>query len=183
MRHLGTTLSPPLLVMGIDPGSTCLGWAVVSSRGGGAARYVASGRLQSPKGRPLAERLQGLHRGLLELMEEFRPQVAVVEKMFFARSVRSALSLGHARGVVLLTVAQKGLGLYEYSATEVKKAVTGYGRADKAQVQKMVRMLLQGAPALSADSADALALCLCHVQQLKLPQGPPKNRRPPGAPP
>ncbi len=112
---------------------------------------------------PLHERLRELHEGLTEVISEFKPSEAVVEKVFFAKSARSALSLGHARGIALVVASSAGLDVHEYSALAVKKAITGYGRAEKSQVQEMIRKLLGVKTALSPDGADALALALCHI--------------------
>lgn len=144
--------------MGIDPGSQFCGYGLLDEKG----VYVASGRLELGAGAPLHIRLRELHEGLESVVKEYRPQVASVEKIFFAKSVRAALSLGHARGVALLVAAANGLELFEYSALEVKKAITGYGRAEKRQVADMVQRMLGLRGTLSPDSADALALALCH---------------------
>jgi len=150
------------LVMGIDPGSRSLGYGIVESLGYGF-RYVTSGRLVPNEKSPLYARLRDIFQGLNEVIEEYEPTEAVVEKVFFAKSARSALSLGQARGVALLAAANAGLDVHEYSALAVKKAVTGYGRAEKAQVQEMVKKVLGIKTALSSDGADALAIALCHI--------------------
>jgi crossover junction endodeoxyribonuclease RuvC len=148
--------------MGIDPGSRSLGYGIVETNGYGF-RYVTSGRLvPDPKG-PLHARLRDIFEGLNDVIGEFSPSEVVVEKVFFAKSARSALSLGQARGVALLAAANAGLEVHEYSALAVKKAVTGYGRAEKSQVQEMVKQVLNIRTALSSDGADALAIALCHI--------------------
>lgn len=128
--------------------------------------YITSGRITlSPKS-PLSIRLTNLYKKLLEIIHTYKPHEIVVERMFFAKNVRAALNLGHARGIALLVAASEGIDLYEYSALEVKKAVTGYGRAEKRQVQEMVRRILNlnsHTITLTEDSADALALALCHL--------------------
>jgi crossover junction endodeoxyribonuclease RuvC len=106
-----------------------------------------------------------LYKGLSEVISRYRPSGAAVEKIFFAKSVRSALSLGHARGIALLAVAEGGVDLYEYTPLEVKKAVVGYGRAEKKQVQEMVKNILSIDSQLSPDGADALALAICHINK------------------
>jgi crossover junction endodeoxyribonuclease RuvC len=158
-------------ILGIDPGSYNCGYGLIECRTlpRGARRaspahvYLSSGRVVLPAKMPLHERLKELYTGLVEMLEEYRPDEIIIERMFFAKSVRAALSLGHARGVVLIAAALTNLPIYEYSALEVKKAVVGYGRADKNQVQYMVREILKIDRALSPDSADALALALCHA--------------------
>lgn len=163
-------------ILGIDPGSLNCGYGLIVpeaprlstsiiSRAPRPVRmvYVASGRIVMSPSKPLHERLQDLFSSLQEVIAECSPDVVVVERVFFAKSTKSALTLGHARGVILLSAALCGKPLHEYSALEVKKAVVGYGRAEKAQVEAMVRQILGVRHALSADSADALALALCHA--------------------
>src|SRR5512139_299066 len=150
-------------ILGIDPGSLACGYGLIE---GGASpgtwAYLASGRIMLPPREPLHARLSQLHRNLAEVIERCDPGEVCIERMFFAKGVKAALSFGHTRGVVLLTAALSGIPIFEYSALEVKKAVTGYGRAEKSQVQEMVRGILGIGHALSPDSADALALALCH---------------------
>lgn len=149
-------------MMGIDPGSRSMGYGFVETDGS-AFRYVASGRIVPGAKNPLYTRLREIYEGLADVIAEYGPSEVVVEKVFFAKSARSALSLGQARGVALLAAASAGLKVHEYSALAVKKAVTGYGRAEKSQVQEMVKSLLDIRSALSPDGADALALALCHI--------------------
>lgn len=145
-------------VLGIDPGSRLCGYGVIDSAGA----YVASGTIRMTAKRPLHVRLAELYEGLVSVVDEFSPQVASVEKVFFAKSVKAALTLGHARGVALLVLEQKGVDVFEYSPLEIKKAVTGYGRAGKQQVQAMVRQVLGLDFDPSPDGADALAMAVCH---------------------
>jgi crossover junction endodeoxyribonuclease RuvC len=154
-------------VLGIDPGSIFCGYGVIRENGNGYV-YVASGRIAMPKSEPLEVRLRELYRGLKEVIGEFGPQAGVVERIFFAKGVQSALSLGHARGIALLALADVDVPVYEYSALEVKKAVTGYGKAGKEQVQAMVTRILGLTFVPSADGADALALALCHAQRHRM---------------
>jgi crossover junction endodeoxyribonuclease RuvC len=164
-------------LLGIDPGSVQCGYGLVGSHPAPdnphrrspfspAARrytYLASGRIVLAQKRPLHERLRDLYVSLCEVISEYGPDEIVVERMFFAKGTKAAISLGHTRGVVLLAASLSGIPIYEYSPLEVKKAVVGYGRADKHQTEMMVRRILRIAHALSADSADALALALCHA--------------------
>ena len=165
-------------ILGIDPGSVYCGYGVVIAESdqravplsGRSVRgrsnrivYGASGRIVLPAARPLEIRLRQLFSSLQDVISEFAPDVIAVERIFFAKSTKSALTLGHTRGVVLLAVAQSDRPLHEYTALEVKKAVVGYGRAEKAQVESMVRQILGIRHALTPDSADALALALCHA--------------------
>ena len=153
-------------ILGVDPGSIICGYGLVTSSGRDT-RYVASGRISAPASRPLHYRLRSIYESLLEIIRDHRPDDIVVEKIFFAKGAKAALSLGHARGIVLLAAATENIPLHEFSALEVKKAVVGYGRAEKRQVQEMVKLILNIRGTLHADSADALALALCHMNTLK----------------
>ncbi|MDP2276957.1 MAG: crossover junction endodeoxyribonuclease RuvC, partial [Nitrospirota bacterium] len=132
--------------------------------------YVASGRIMLPSKQPLDVRLKELYSNLADIIREYSPHEAAIEKVFFAKSIKAALVLGQARGAALVAAASSGLPVYEYSALEVKKAVVGYGRAEKHQVQSMVSKILNLKTKLSADSADALALALCHLNTMKILQ-------------
>jgi crossover junction endodeoxyribonuclease RuvC len=151
-----------LRVIGIDPGTLSCGYGIVEKETDGL-RHITSGILNLPKKEDLSKRLGILYRELKKILIEFSPEYAAVEKVFFARNVKAALNLGHARGVVLLCLAEEGIKITEYSANEVKKAVTGYGRADKNQIQKMVQNILRLPEQPKTDSADALALAICHI--------------------
>jgi crossover junction endodeoxyribonuclease RuvC len=153
-------------ILGVDPGSIMCGYGLVTSNGRDAC-YVASGRISAPASRPLHYRLRSIYESLVEIIRDHRPDDIVVEKIFFAKGAKAALSLGHARGIVLLAAATENIPLHEFSALEVKKAVVGYGRAEKRQVQEMVKLILNIRGTLHADSADALALALCHMNTLK----------------
>lgn len=152
-------------VLGIDPGSLACGYGVIEA-GEGGLQYVSSGRIVLSSRSPLHIRLKQLNEGLTDVIQQYGPTEAVVEKIFFAKNARSALSLGHARGIALLAAATGGLEVHEYSALQVKKAVTGYGRAEKRQVQEMIRAILGINGSLSPDSADALALAVCHINSM-----------------
>lgn len=155
-------------IVGVDPGSAATGYGVVEEREHDlhAVRYGAI----TPSARlPFAQRLLQIYRDLRTLLEECRPDCAAVEAVFFARNVQTALRLGQARGVVLMTLAEAGIAVHEYSALEVKQAVTGYGQAQKSQVQVMVATLLHLPESPQpADAADALALAICHRQAARL---------------
>jgi len=157
----------PSIILGIDPGSFTCGYGIVRKKGN-ERLYVASGRISVPKSAPLEKRLKELYAGLTEVIREFSPEAGAVEKIFFAKGIKAALSLGHARGIALLALANGAVPMYEYSALQVKKAVTGYGKAEKMQVQAMIRRLLSLNFEPSTDGADALALALCHLQQIRL---------------
>ncbi len=121
-----------------------------------------------PSTKPLHERLKDLFKCLSDVISETAPDEIVIERMFFAKGVKAAISFGHTRGVVLLAASLTGIPIFEYSPLEVKQAVAGYGRADKTQVQRMVKEILNISHQLSADGADALAIALCHANM----QGP-----------
>jgi crossover junction endodeoxyribonuclease RuvC len=149
-------------VIGIDPGTLTTGYGVVEQRGD-AFRVISFGAISTQASLPFAQRLLRIHRELREVLLRTQPDCAAVEAVFFARNVQTALRLGQARGVVLLALAQEAIRIHEYSALEVKQAVTSYGRAEKGQVQEMVRLLLGlPEPARPPDAADALAVAICH---------------------
>ena len=131
------------------------------------ARYEASGKIAPPASKPLHVRLRSIYEGLTEIIGTYRPTDIVVEKIFFAKSAKAALHLGHARGVALLAASSGEICLHECSALQVKKAIVGYGRAEKSQVQEMVKMILNIKGTLSPDSSDALALALCYMNTLQ----------------
>jgi crossover junction endodeoxyribonuclease RuvC len=162
-------------VLGIDPGSHITGWALVEESGS-ARRCGRSGEIRLGDG-DLSARLPVLHGQLSALLTELRPDCVAVESAFHARSAKSALVLGHARGVILLAVGQAGLPMCEYAPREVKMAVVGNGSATKEQVQFMVRRLLALGRAPGADEADAMALGLCHLHRarLRLPKSGPRR--------
>ncbi|MDZ7373349.1 MAG: crossover junction endodeoxyribonuclease RuvC [candidate division KSB1 bacterium] len=152
-------------VLAVDPGTGVVGYAVLAWREG-EARILEASVLRLGRREGQAARLLALHRGLCEVIARCQPEEVAVEEAFFAKNARSALKLGEARGVVLLTAAQEGLPVFEYTPAEVKQAVVGYGGASKQQVQRMVATRL-GLPSLPRpyDVADALAIALCHCQR------------------
>lgn len=152
-----------MITLGIDPGTARLGFGVVTS--GREARALAYGVVETPKGMATAERLVLLFDAVEGLIARHQPGTLAVEKLFFARNVTTAMTVGQARGVVLLAAARARVPVAEYTPAEVKQAVVGYGKADKAQVQEMVRLILQlEQPPTPDDAADALAIALCHAQ-------------------
>ena len=153
-------------VFGIDPGSTRTGYGCVDSDGT-RHRLVTCGAITLPPGASFPDKLLLIHQGLASLLREARPDCVVVENVFHASNARSALLLGHARGVALLAAVEAGLPVAEYTPAEVKRAVVGYGRAEKAQVQRMITLLLglDAAPS-PHDVADALAIAVCHLHRL-----------------
>jgi len=156
-----------LLVLGIDPGTAITGYGIVC--GGAKVEPVAYGVITTPAGLALPLRLQQIYDELTALISTHHPKTAAVEELFFARNARTALSVGHARGVILLALAQAGLPIYEYTPLQVKQAITGYGLAGKEQMQQMVRLLLNlDALPQPDDAADALAVAICHAHSLSM---------------
>ena len=156
-----------LVVLGIDPGLRATGWgalALVSAGAGEEIRILGYGVVATQGGASLPERLRRLFSGLREAIRRWQPAEVSVEEAFVAANKRVAIAMGEARGVALLAAAEAGLPVFEYSASEVKQAVTGYGRGSKEQVQEMLRLQfgLEAAPQ-PADAADALATALCHL--------------------
>lgn len=147
-------------VLGIDPGTALMGYGVAEGAGG-RQRAVAYGKLETPAGMPAPARLLRLYEGVTRLIHAHRPDLLAVEELFFGRNVTTAIHVGQARGVVLLAAAQAGLPVAEYTPVQVKNAVTGNGRADKVQVQQMVKVRLHLPEVPQPDDvADALAIAL-----------------------
>lgn len=151
-------------ILGIDPGVAITGYSIIEENG---ADYccIASGCIRTASDCEPERRLLTIFDRITELVIEYSPQALAVEKIFFSKNVRTAFQVGEARGVVLLVAARAGILLFEYTPLQVKQAVAGYGKAEKAQVQKMVQLLLklQRQPAVD-DEADAMAVALCHLQ-------------------
>lgn len=149
--------------LGIDPGSRVTGYGVVEMVGNRLI-HVANGAIVTPLKESMAARLAAIHHGLAEVVAAYRPTEVGIESIFQARNPRSALLLGQARGVALLAAELAGLPLVEYTPMQVKAAVVGYGKAEKHQVQEMVRRLLALPGEPRSDAADALAVAICHLQ-------------------
>ena len=158
-------------IFGIDPGSLRTGYGCIDSDGS-RCRVVVCGAITPPPRTAFADRLTRIYHELVLLLARHRPTCVAVEDLFFARNARSALKLGHVRGVALLAASEANLPIAEYAPTEVKRAVVGYGRADKKQVQQMVALLL-GLDELPSphDVSDALAIAVCHAHIASSPQG------------
>lgn len=154
-------------ILGIDPGSGTTGFGIIETDGS-QHRVVLYGAIKTHSKKPFHERLLKIHADLSELLLREKADMVAIEEVFHATNVQSALRLGHARGVALLVAAQNNLPVYEYSPLEIKSAVVGYGRAEKSQVQAMVRLLLNlpEAPAPD-DAADALAIAICHAHRMR----------------
>ncbi|MEX2642557.1 MAG: crossover junction endodeoxyribonuclease RuvC [Acetobacterales bacterium] len=153
-------------VLGLDPGLRNTGWGVLDIRGNRIS-HVADGVVRSDSSLQMPDRLVQLHAGLAQVIATYRPDHAAVEETYVNKNPDTTLRLGQARGVVLLTPAEAGVAVFEYGAMQIKKAVVGYGHAQKAQVAMMVRTLLPGAHLDSPDAADALATALCHAHHVQ----------------
>lgn len=152
------------LAIGIDPGTATTGYGLVRLAPDGGLEAVSFGVITTPKDAAAAVRLEMLYDGLKQILDLHRPDTAAVEKLFFQRNVSTAIAVGQARGVALLSLQQLGIDVFEYTPNEVKQAVAGYGSADKRQVQEMVRTLL-ALPEIPKpdDAADALAIAITHL--------------------
>ena len=158
-----------MLVIGIDPGTAITGYGLVRENEDGSLTVVDFGAILTAADSPLPVRLKQLYQSLNEILLLHRPESSAVEKLFFQRNVRTAISVGQARGVVLLALAEADLPVGEYTPLEVKQAVAGYGGADKNQIQQMVRALLDlDAVPEPDDAADALAVAICHLHSSRL---------------
>lgn len=157
-----------MLTLGIDPGTATLGFGLVEENESGL-RGISYGAIKtSPKDEP-SSRLHKLHDEVKKLIKEHKPDFVAIEKLFFGVNTKTAMSVGQARGVVILAAAESGVPIAEYTPLEVKIAATGYGRADKRQMQQMVKTLLNLSEIPRPDdAADALAVAICHLHSSKI---------------
>jgi crossover junction endodeoxyribonuclease RuvC len=157
-------------VLGVDPGTGVTGYGVVARRGGGAVSLVECGVIRTSPSQPLPVRIREIYEGVAALIERHGPTAVCVEEVYHGKNPRTALTLGHARGAILLAAALKGVPVSEYTAVEIKKAVVGTGSATKDQVSYMVQqqLRLKTAPA-PADAADGVAAALCHYMMQAFP--------------
>jgi crossover junction endodeoxyribonuclease RuvC len=160
------------IVMGIDPGYARLGYAVIAASGYDLS-LLACDVIATPAGVVLPQRLQQIYQQLSALVNEYRPQEAAIEELFFGRNVTTAIAVGHARGVAMLALVNAGIAISEYKPSEVKLAVTGYGAAKKWQVGEMVRLLLHlKTIPRPDDAADAAAIAICHLHTARYENQP-----------
>jgi crossover junction endodeoxyribonuclease RuvC len=148
-------------ILGIDPGSRLTGFGIIEVNRRKSV-YVTSGciRMQS---KPMPSRLHEIYTGINQIIEQYQPTISAIEQVFMYRNAASALKLGQARGVAIVACVQHGLPVHEYAPTRIKQAVVGTGRADKVQIQHMVKVLLSLPATPQTDAADALAIALCHA--------------------
>ena len=157
-------------ILGIDPGIAIVGFGLID-RQGNRLRPVQYGCIRTEAHTDPSVRLQQIYDSLHQLIDKYKPDAVALEKLFFNRNVTTALTVGQARGVLMLAAVQKGLPIEEYTPLQVKQAIVGYGKAEKRQVQEMVRMLLQLSEVPKPDDvADALAVAICHVHSSGLKQ-------------
>ena len=163
-------------IIGIDPGTATTGFGIIENEHG-SLRYIDAGVIITPPTDSMPQRLVTLHAELAQVIAETNPDEAAVEQLFFATNVTTAISVGQARGVILLALAQAGLIAYEYTPMQIKQAVSGYGGAKKLQIQQMVKTLLK-LPQLPRpdDAADGLAIAITHAHQIALTVGAPTHR-------
>jgi crossover junction endodeoxyribonuclease RuvC len=152
-------------VLGIDPGSRITGYGIIDKEGNRLV-HVDNGAIFTDSHRDFPMRLQRIYRGLTEIIAQYRPDAVAVENIFFATNVQSALKLGQARGAAIVAGVNAGLPVFEYTALQVKQAVVGHGRADKQQVQKMLKVLLNLPEIAQEDASDALATAVCHAHSM-----------------
>lgn len=157
-----------MIILGVDPGTAITGYGFVQSDGTDLG-LIDYGAITTPATWTMPRRLEHIYTELAGLIRKHQPSDAVVEKLFFSRNVTTALSVGQARGVALLALSQANIAIHEYTPLEVKQAVVGYGRAEKFQIQQMVRMLLQlDFVPQPDDAADALAIAICHAHSARM---------------
>lgn len=150
-------------IFGIDPGSTTTGYGIVEAQGS-SVKHLDNGGIHLPKSKTLPHRLAIIYNEITALIERFQPDAVAIENVFVAKNVSSTLKLGHARGAAMVAAVNAGIPVAEYTPSQVKKALTGYGSASKDQMQRMVKAVL-GLPELAfEDASDALAVALCHAQ-------------------
>lgn len=150
------------IILGLDPSLTCTGWGLIRQQGNRLS-HIANGQIKTDAKASLPERLLAIDSALADLLTQHNPDAVAVEEVFVNKNPQSTLKLGQARGVVMLGAARAGVPVSEYAARTVKKSVVGTGRAEKEQVQAMLKILLPGADVAGADAADALAVAICHA--------------------
>lgn len=153
-------------ILGVDPGSRITGYGLIDAAGG-QMRFVSCGVIKTNSAFPFSQRINEIFEGINEIIQLYNPAVAAIEDVFVSQNPRSALKLGQARGAAVVAAMQNGLAVFDYSPKLVKQSVVGYGQAEKGQVQHMIKVLLGLPKEPSSDAADALAVALCHANQLQ----------------
>ena len=158
-----------MIIVGFDPGIATLGYGVIKTEKGKKPQMLDYGIVSTPKDENIAVRLAMLEKGVKQILDKYKPDEVAIEELFFAKNVKTGIAVAHARGVVLLTCIKECGRIYEYTPLQIKQALTGYGRAEKQQIQAMVKMFLNlKAVPKPDDAADALAVALTHAQTNKL---------------
>ncbi|MBI4620705.1 MAG: crossover junction endodeoxyribonuclease RuvC [Desulfobacterales bacterium] len=156
-----------MLVLGIDPGVSVTGYGIIEELGG-RLLHIYNGGISSSLNNSFPYCLKEIYAGLEKIISDYSPNVMAIENLFFHKNVKTALKLGHARGIAILAALNAGLDVYEYSPMEIKQAVVGYGRATKDQIQIMVKELLNLPEIVSFDPSDALAVAICHIHSTNM---------------
>ena len=155
-----------MIILGIDPGTRITGYGIIDKHERGIG-HIAHGEIKNSKGILLSSRLKKIFDSLTEVIQEYRPNVVAIEDIFYGKNIKSLIKQGHARGAAILVAPINNLPVHEYSPLEIKQAVVGYGRAEKRQVQHMVKAILCLPDLPPPDAADALAAAICHANFLK----------------
>lgn len=154
-----------MLILGIDPGSRVTGYGLVQLHAANLC-HIDNGGIFTPEKASLSEKISLIFKSVMQLIDSFKPQALSIESVFYAKNVRSAIVLSHARAAAMIAACEKNIPVYEYTPLAVKQAVAGYGRASKEQIQSMVQKLLKLPEASYHDASDALALAICHLNQI-----------------
>jgi len=153
-----------MIILGVDPGLSLTGWGLVQSSGGDALSLISYGCIKTKPAETITERLKTIHLSIVALIRENHPEEMAIEELFFLKEARTVASVGQARGAILVAAAVENLPVYEYNPRHIKMAMTGYGSADKSQMQKMVKTVLRLSEIPQPDdAADALAIAMCHI--------------------
>lgn len=155
-----------MLVLGVDPGSVVTGYGLIEKKNN-QMTCIHSGTISSSASIPFYQRIHRIFRSMVDIMTQYHPQEMAIEDIFFAKNVKGALKIGHARGAVLIASVQCGVKIFEYTPLEIKKSVVGYGRATKEQVRSMVQIILHLKEKPSLDTSDALATAICHLNWIR----------------
>lgn len=157
-----------MIILGIDPGFAITGYGIINFEGN-RFKVIDYGCITTEANIPLSDRLKSIYEGLNSIIFRYKPDVCAIEELFFNKNVKTALAVGHGRGVAVLCAAQANIEVYEYTPLQVKQALVGYGRADKKQVQQMIKVILSLTEIPKPDdTADALAVAVCHAHSYKI---------------
>jgi crossover junction endodeoxyribonuclease RuvC len=158
-----------MAVIGIDPGTALTGYGIVEENSNGDLIVLGFGVIETSKNTASHSRLLTIYTELEDVLSLYRPESSAVERLFFQKNTKTALAVGQARGVILLSLAKAGIEISEYNPVEIKQAITGYGQASKKQMQEMVKILLRlDSIPQPDDAADALAIAICHIHSRKM---------------